>query len=162
MPGILVGVDGSDHSRHALAWAIHEAVQRHVPLTVMTVRPDPPHPATQIYWNVPSLSEKSHDLERARTAVRRFADEVAKEIGETVPELVVDATTGDPAQELVKASRDADMLVVGSRGSGVFAELLMGSVSSKVAHHAACPIVIIPGTCQTAQRGGRQGRGERH
>ena len=53
---------------------------------------------------------------------------------------------GDPAEELVKASRDADLLVVGSRGSGGFARLLMGSVSSQVTHHAACPVVIIPGS----------------
>jgi nucleotide-binding universal stress UspA family protein len=145
MPGILVGVDGSDHSRRALAWAMREAVQRHVPLTVMTVRPDPAQRVTQIYWNVPGLSERSYDLGLERAAVRRFADEVARESGETVPEFIADVTIGDPAEELVKASRNADMLVVGSRGSGVFAELLMGSVSSKVAHHAACPIVIIPG-----------------
>jgi nucleotide-binding universal stress UspA family protein len=55
-------------------------------------------------------------------------------------------TTGDPAEELVKASHDAGMLVVGSRGSGAFAKLLMGSVSSKVVHHAASPVVVIRGT----------------
>ena len=66
-------------------------------------------------------------------------DRVAKEIGETVPEVTVSVTEGDPAEELVKASRDADLLVVGSRGSGGFARLLMGSVSSQVTHHAACP-----------------------
>ena len=52
---------------------------------------------------------------------------------------------GDAAEELVNASRDADMLVVGTRGSGGFARLLMGSVSSQVTHHAACPVVVIPG-----------------
>lgn len=57
---------------------------------------------------------------------------------------MVSATTGDVAEELVKASRDADMLVVGSRGSGGFARLLMGSVSSQVTHHAECPVVVIP------------------
>ena len=72
-------------------------------------------------------------------------DKVANEIGETGPEVTVSASAGDPAEELVKASRDADMLVVGSRGSGGFARLLMGSVSSQVTHHAACPVVIIPG-----------------
>ena len=54
--------------------------------------------------------------------------------------------TGDVAEELVRASRDADMLVVGSRGSGGFARLLMGSVSSQVTHHAECPVVVIPGS----------------
>jgi len=53
---------------------------------------------------------------------------------------------GDAAEELVRASRDADLLVVGSRGSGGFAKLLVGSVSSQVTHHAACPVVIVPGS----------------
>jgi nucleotide-binding universal stress UspA family protein len=81
-----------------------------------------------------------------RTAVQDMVDAVAKETGETPPEVTVNVITGDPAEELVKASYDADMLVVGSRGRGSFAQLLMGSVSSKVAHHAACPVVIIRGT----------------
>jgi len=146
MPGILVGVDGSDHSRRALGWAIREAAQRHVPLTVMTVRPAQVRPATQIYWDVPTLPENSGDAELVRTEVQEFVDKIANEVGETVPEVTVNVVTGDPAEELVRASRDADMLVVGSRGSGGFAKLLMGSVSSKVTHHAACPIIVIPAT----------------
>src|SRR5271169_4664935 len=146
MPGIVVGVDGSDHSRLALTWAMREAVQHHVPLTVMTVRPAPVRPATRIFWAVPDLPDNSHDPELARKALQEFADKVANEIGETGPEVTVSVSAGDPAEELVKASRDADMLVVGSRGSGGFARLLMGSVSSQVTHHAACPVVIIPGS----------------
>jgi nucleotide-binding universal stress UspA family protein len=145
MPGITVGIDGSDHSRLALAWAMREAITHHVPLTVMTVRPSPVRPATRIFWAVPNLPEDSHDEEFARKAVREFVDKVANEIGERVPEVTVSVAAGDPAEELVNASRDADMLVVGSRGSGGFARLLMGSVSSQVTHHAACPVVIVPG-----------------
>jgi nucleotide-binding universal stress UspA family protein len=66
-------------------------------------------------------------------------------IGETVPDVLVSVETGDAAEELVRASSDAEMLVVGSRGSGGFAKLLMGSVSSQVTHHAACPVVVVPG-----------------
>ena len=144
MSGILVGVDGSDHSRRALSWAMREAAHHHVPLTVMTVRPAPVRPATQIYWNIPDLPDKSFDPETARTALQQMVDEVAKDLGEAPPEVIVTVTTGDPAEELIKASQDADMLVVGSRGSGIFAKLLMGSVSSKVTHHAASPVVVIP------------------
>jgi nucleotide-binding universal stress UspA family protein len=146
MPGIIVGVDGSDHSRLALAWAMREAVQHQAPLTVMTVHSGPVRPATRIFWAVPELPEDSHNLEFARKAVQEYVDKVAKEIGETAPEVTVSVAVGDPAEELVQASRDAEMLVMGSRGSGGFTRLLMGSVSSKVTHHAACPVVIIPGS----------------
>ena len=77
-------------------------------------------------------------------------DKVASEIGETVPEVTVSVATGDAAEELLQASRDADLLVVGSRGSGGFARLLLGSVSSQVTHHAECPVVVIPGTPQAS------------
>ena len=150
MPGILVGVDGSDHSHRALSWAMRQAAQQHVPLTVLAVRPDPVRPVTGIYWGVHSYPEDSHNPEVARKAVQEFVDKVANEIGGTAPEVTVNAVTGDPAEELVKASRDADLLVVGSRGSGGFAQLLMGSVSSKVTHHAACPVVVVPGTRQAS------------
>jgi nucleotide-binding universal stress UspA family protein len=144
MYGILVGVDGSEHSRRALSWAMHEAAQRHAPLTVMTVHQEPARPATEIYWGIHQYSANHFDEETTRKALRQFVDTAAGGIGETAPEITVSAVTGDVAEELVKASRDADMLVVGSRGSGGFARLLMGSVSSKVTHHAACPVVVVP------------------
>jgi nucleotide-binding universal stress UspA family protein len=146
MPGIIVGVDGSDHSRLALGWAMREAAQHRVPLTVMTVRPAPVRPATRIFWAVPDLPEDSHNPDLTRKAVQQFVDQVATETGVTVPEVTVIVATGDVAEELVRASRDADLLVVGSRGSGGFAKLLMGSVSSQVTHHAASPVVVVPGT----------------
>ena len=72
MSGIIVGVDGSDHSRLALAWAMREAAQHHAPLTVMTVRPAPVRPATRIFWAEPDLPEDSQALELTRKAVREF------------------------------------------------------------------------------------------
>jgi nucleotide-binding universal stress UspA family protein len=146
MPGIVVGVDGSDHSRRALGWAMHEAGLRRVPLQVVTVHPPPVRPATGIYWGLPTFPDNSFDPEHARMAAQQFVDEVAKETGETAPAVTVSVVTGDAAEELIKASSDADMLVVGSRGSGGFARLLMGSVSSQVTHHAECPVVVIPTT----------------
>jgi nucleotide-binding universal stress UspA family protein len=155
MPGILVGVDGSDHSRQALGWAMREAARHHLPLTVMSVRPAPPRPATHIFWNIPILPEDSHDPDQARAAVQEFVDKVAHEVGEPVPDVTVTVITGDPAEELIRASHDADMLIVGARGNGSFAELLLGSVSSKVMHHSACPTVVVPGNrhVQASQRG---------
>jgi len=159
MPGILVGVDGSDHSRRALEWAMREAVHHDVPLTVTTVHPGAVRPATQVYWDIPTLPEDGHDLDLIRAAVQEFVGKVGNEIGETAPEVTVNVTTGDPAEELVRASHDADLLVVGSRGSGVFAQLLLGSVSSKVTHHAACPVVVIPAASGTRLPGRGQEAG---
>ena len=146
MPGIVVGVDGSDHSRHALAWAMREASLRQVPLEVVMVHPNPVRPATEIYWGIRPLPENSFDPELARSALQQFVGQVASEIDGTVPEATVTVVTGDTAEELVNASHGADLVVLGSRGSGGFARLLMGSVSSQVSHHATCPVVIIPRT----------------
>ena len=149
MAGIIVGVDGSDHSRRALAWAMREAVKHHQPLTVMSIHPPSARPATSIYWGVHSYPENSFDPDLARMAVQQFAEKVASEVGEA-PEMTVSIGTGDAAEELVNASHDADLLVVGSRGEGGFARLLMGSVSSQVVHHALCPVVVIRGARQAS------------
>ena len=149
MAGIVVGVDGSDHSRYALTWAMREAVKHGLPLTVMSIHPPPARPATSIYWGVHSYPEDNFDEQLARAAVQEFVDKAAGEIGEA-PEITVSIGTGDAAEELVKASQDADMLVVGSRGGGGFARLLMGSVSSQVVHHALCPVVVIRGPRQAS------------
>jgi nucleotide-binding universal stress UspA family protein len=125
MAGIIVGVDGSDHSRRALDWAMREAVKHQLPLTVMSIHPPPARPATSIYWGVHSYPENGFDPEIARMAVQQFVDKVAGEIGEA-PDITVSVGTGDVAEELVNASRDADMLVVGSRGGGGFARAADG------------------------------------
>ncbi len=145
MPGILVGVDGSENSRRALGWAVKEAARLHLPLTVLTVLPPAPRPATHIFWNVPVLDEDGQEHETERKAVQDYVALVAQETGDAIPQITVEVVAGDPAGELIRASRDAELLVVGRRGGGGFAKLLMGSVSSKVTHHAACPTVVIPG-----------------
>ncbi len=144
MPGIIVGVDGSDHSYRALVWAMHEAAQHTMPLTVMTVSPFPARPAAMTLWGLPTLPEGGFNQEHARRAVQEPVDKAASEISGTTPQVTVSVATGQPAEELVMASRDADLLVVGSRGTGGFTRLLLGSVSSQVVHHAACPVVVIP------------------
>ncbi|HEX9039608.1 MAG TPA: universal stress protein [Trebonia sp.] len=142
MPGIIVGVDGSRHSRRALEWAVSEAATRRVPLTVLTV-----HQAVAGYWGGPVLYSGDPALtEQARKEVQKETDEVLGEFaaGSRPPSVTVRAVTGLPAEELLNASEDADLLVVGARGAGGFKRLLLGSVSTHVTHHAHCPVVVVP------------------
>ena len=123
---------------------MHEAGLRYAPLTVMTVCPPPARPATMSFWGLPTLREGGFNQEHARRSVEDAVAKAAGEITGPAPEVTVSVATGEVTEELVSASRDADMLVVGSRGSGGFSRLLLGSVSSQVVHHADCPVVVIP------------------
>ena len=142
MPGILVGIDGSAPSRRALEWAVREAAVQHAPLTVLTV-----YHATPGSWGVPVQYATDADLaDQALRAAQEEADDVLKQAGDEArpPSVTVKSVTGLPAEELLSAAADADMVVVGSRGAGGFKRLLMGSVSTQVTHHAHCPVVVIP------------------
>jgi nucleotide-binding universal stress UspA family protein len=142
MPGIIVGVDGSEHSRHALEWAIREAAVRHAPLTVLTVQQ-----AVAGSWGGPVLDPGDQDLaEKAREVAQEETDRTLEKINpELRPSSVsVRAVNGLPAEVLLEAAADADMLIVGCRGTGGFKRLPMGSVSTQVTHHAHCPVVVIP------------------
>jgi nucleotide-binding universal stress UspA family protein len=144
MPGIVVGVDGSAHSRQALDWAMREAAQHHLPLTVITVLQGKARPLTEVYWPMPDYPHStSLDEESARKAIQAMVGEATAETGQPVIDVTVTVATGNPAEELLRAARDADMLVVGSHGRGGFASLLLGSVSSQVVHHAAAPVVVV-------------------
>lgn len=141
MPGITVGVDGSSGARQALEWAMEEAAAHDAPLTVLTVHVV----ATDGWTGKPIiLPADQPELEKTRHAGEEAVAEVASHLGESRPASVtIRAVNGIPAQELINASRDADLLVVGSRGTGGFARLLLGSVSSQVVHHAHCPVVVV-------------------
>jgi nucleotide-binding universal stress UspA family protein len=142
MPGIVVGVDGSPDSERALGWAMREAAIRSVPLIVLAV-----HPVPKSYWgNVPVVGPGDvPQLEGLRQAVEAMTQRASGPLGEARPASTsTRAVNGFPVQELLAASHDADMLVVGSRGGGGFARLVMGSVSSQVVQHATCPVVVVP------------------
>ncbi|MGD0700701.1 MAG: universal stress protein [Trebonia sp.] len=141
MSGIIVGVDGSDHSRRALNWAIGEAAVRHAPLTVLIVQP-----AIAGYsGSAVAYPGDAARAEEARKAAQEETDLALAQLGGPGPESVtVQAAIGIPAAVLIDVSRDADLVVVGSRGSGGFSQLILGSVSSQVTHHAHCPVVVIP------------------
>jgi nucleotide-binding universal stress UspA family protein len=141
MPGIVVGVDGSGHSRAALEWAVREAAVRHAPLTVVTV-----HQAPVEYLGSAVDQAQDHDLaERYRQVAQDEVDRVFARTGEARPECVTVQSVNGPATDaLLAAALDADMLVVGSRGAVGFPRSLIGSVSSQVTRHANCPVVVIP------------------
>jgi nucleotide-binding universal stress UspA family protein len=142
MPGITVGIDGSAHSTRALEWAIKEAAVRHAPVTVLTV-----HTVPMSGWtgNPITLPQDAEDQEKAQQAAEEMTLKATSQLGAAKPSSVtVRAISGFPAQELIEASRTADLMVVGSRGAGGFTRLMIGSVSSQVVHHAHCPVVVVP------------------
>ena len=141
MPGIIVGVDGSGHSRRALEWAMKEAALRHEALNVIAV-----HQAVKGYYGTAVVNPEDRALtEQAREAAEAEANKVLAELGESRPDTVtVTAVNGFPVEEILAAAEDADIIVLGSRGVGGFTRLLLGSVSSQVAQHAHCPVLIVP------------------
>ena len=147
MSGIVVGVDGSEHSQHALEWAAREARAHNAPLTVLAVY----HAVLAAgSWSVsPALDPvealDGGEIEAGRQAVLAVAEKALDALGDERPaQASVRAVTGLPADELIQASAHADLLVVGTRGSGGFARLLLGSVSTQVVHHSHCPVVVVP------------------
>jgi nucleotide-binding universal stress UspA family protein len=141
MPGILVGIDGSTHARHALEWAVHEAAIRQAPLTVLTVSQE------VAGWGVPMSRARNEELAaKAREAAEEETERVLEksEADTRPPSVTVEAVSGMPGEALLKKAAEADMIVVGARGAGGFKRLLMGSVSTTVTYHAHCPVVVIP------------------
>lgn len=139
---IVVGVDGSDASRTALRWAVEEARLRKAQVV-----------AVHAWWAIPDLEPAATlcDADRetirgdeASARVEEFIDETLEGIQRDVEisSLTVQGITATEA--LVEAARDADLLVVGSRGLGRFRGML-GSVSSGCLQRANCPVVVIHG-----------------
>lgn len=130
---IVVGFDGSEPSLAALRWAVDEARLRRGQVQVITVWHYPP---------VPSSVEDSGINDSFHTA-KRFQDEGIQAVAIGGVDITGILVRGYPAPALIEASKDADILIVGSRGRGGFAGLLLGSVSTQVVHHAPCPVLIV-------------------
>jgi nucleotide-binding universal stress UspA family protein len=139
---VVVGVDGSETSRHALRWAAEEAEAHHSELHVVHA------------WDVSSLGAGvgvtpgrragSAPESQREAAQQLMADVVAEELGANPPANIRNSLgRGSAASVLLEAAKGASLLVVGSRGLGGFAGLLLGSVSTKMANHAPCPVVIV-------------------
>jgi nucleotide-binding universal stress UspA family protein len=139
MSTVVVGVDGSPGARDALDFALQEARLRDAEVRVVAA------------WDVPGAvyagayglgdPELASELERAARDNAERAVEAA-DVDDIEIHMVV--REGSPAHVLVEEAVDADLLVVGSRGLGGFRGLLLGSVSQQCAHHAPCPLVVVP------------------
>jgi nucleotide-binding universal stress UspA family protein len=135
-------VDGSAQAQHATRWALDEA--RAHGDTVELVHA----------WQYPSVGMASYGGDRVPIFGRQELEKLAADMLATAAERArksapsVDVQTrlveGHPGAALVKASKGARLLVVGSRGLGGFKGMLMGSISASCAHHAPCPVVIVP------------------
>ena len=142
MPGVVVGVDGSEHSQRALEWAVKEAGLRNTSLTVLAV-----HQVAGNHWNrAPEIyPSDAPEAEKLRQSAQDVVQKAVGAAGAAAPASVtVRAVSGIAAQELINASGDADLVVVGSRGGGGFARLMLGSTSNQVVNHSAAPVVVIP------------------
>lgn len=143
-PGILAACDGSDGSLWALARAMTEAELFGLPLYVLAVvNPAPagypPGMAELVHESVERLVESMADgLRRATAAVQDARP--APYTGEISLHVVL----GNVIEVLLAATAKQHTLVVGTRGNGGFARLLLGSVSTAAVHHAACPVLVVP------------------
>jgi len=137
---IIVGVDGSDSSKGALDWAYEEAVHHGASLSVIAAFNPPALPMTPPYGSVPPEGYESQPRRDALDLLDRLISPLeAKDPAVDIRTVVEE---GSPAKVLIERSKEADLLVVGSRGHGGFAGMLLGSVSQHLVAHAECPVVV--------------------
>jgi nucleotide-binding universal stress UspA family protein len=141
MGKVVVGVDGSKGSLTALRFAVTEALLRHDSLEIVYAWHLPPDGGP---FAAGTLSDAvARELGEAATQIVTSAAASARKQGGPDLDVAEAATMASPAAELIDRSRDAELLVVGSRGLGGFTGLLLGSVSHQVVHHAHCPEVVV-------------------
>ena len=136
---VVVGVDGSTPSHKALAWAAAEASDHRADLVVVNAWehtiPPPTGSVSVSERYVPDPSQRTTD---------DLLQVIREELGENPPVLVqAQVKQGRPAKVLIEDSAGADLLVVGQRGHGGFAGLVLGSVSQHVAAYAKCPVTVV-------------------
>lgn len=139
MGGIVVGVDGSENSLDALRWAAAEARLRGAPLRVVGTFTTPIM-STGYEVAVPDPD----DLDAAAHTMLGAAVDAVRETGDLEGvDVSTEVLEGHAGERLIALSREADLLVVGSRGHGGFMGLLLGSVTTYVVNHAMCPVVVV-------------------
>jgi nucleotide-binding universal stress UspA family protein len=130
---VVVGVDGSPHSDAALRWALEQAETRGGEVTAVYA------------WQLPFVSiPGAFDRDELEKAAKEFViDRVSAIAPSPAVPLRPLVAEGDPAEALIAAATDADLLVVGTRGRSPFAGLVLGSVSQRCAAAARCPVLLI-------------------
>ncbi len=135
-PLIVVGIDGSPLSETALGFAIEEARLRHAALHVTYAYP--------VLASVLTGSTGNDYYEQVESEAKTFLQGIVEHApaseGVNVTWLAV---PGNPSEVLIEASREATLLVIGSRGVGGFLGLLMGSVSTQCVHYSHCPVLVV-------------------
>ena len=134
---IVVGVDGSEESKETLRFALEEARRRRTDLHVV-----------HAFWEwEPSPGTREIELDRSPQEREAWLAALVHEVVGEVTDVEIRQFTvdDDPAPALLAAAQGAELLIVGSRGQGGFAGLLLGSVSQQCVHHASCPVVVVRG-----------------
>ncbi|MEV7017902.1 universal stress protein [Streptomyces sp. NPDC093991] len=132
---VVAAVDGSQDGLRALEWALDAARRRGATLRVLHVRADLPRTRPEARDAGPPGADEDPVLAQARARV--------DELGGT-PSVEYVVTEGVPGALLPEAGAEARLLVLGSRGRGGFASLLLGSNSLAAARDAVCPVVVVP------------------
>jgi nucleotide-binding universal stress UspA family protein len=141
MATIVVGVDGSDSAQEALRFAVREARLRGVEVRAVMGVDLVTVAAGMAGWGPAGVARDPIELEkRARAALDKAVDALGEPADVEVERVV---NYGQPSKVLIEEALGADLLVVGSRGHGGFAGLMLGSVSHQCAMHASCPVVIV-------------------
>ncbi|MGW6442625.1 universal stress protein [Lentzea sp. NPDC055074] len=138
---IMVGVDGTTSSRAALKWALNQArwTGAQVEAVLAWQHEDAFVPATSMGMHPYREKPQRHPAQELHTAVLDMRAAVP-----AAPEVVETTVVGQAADALVRASRHADLLVLGTRGHGPLVGALLGSVTAHCLKHAECPVVVIP------------------
>ncbi|GAB2577677.1 universal stress protein [Microlunatus antarcticus] len=137
---VVVGIDRSPGSSRALRWAADEALDHSAELYVVMAYSVPAPPVSIGYGQPPWRAED----EWRKDAEGALREALRTTLGDA-PEVFIrsDVVEGSPAKALIDASQEADLLVVGTRGHGGFAGLLLGSVSQHVTAHAGCTVAVV-------------------
>jgi nucleotide-binding universal stress UspA family protein len=130
---VVVGIDGSPHSEAALRWSVDLAEARQGELTAV------------FSWQVPFMSVPlAFDRDQLEQEYKRYLIEVVSAVVPSPPVPLHNVVAeGDPAEALLVASQNADLLVLGTRGRSPFAGMVLGSVSQRCAAAALCPVVLV-------------------